>query len=92
MTTGSSRLRTAGSRALGWIGAPAGIPALIDSLEHRDWRVRVSAAKALGAIKDFQPGSQMFACLVDRNVRVRTAATDALRRRDRASHGLAERG
>jgi HEAT repeat protein len=83
LSDGSSRLRAAGGRALGWIGAPAGIPVLVECLEHRDWRVRLSATKALGKIKEFQPGSQLRACLVDRNARVRSAAHYALRRHGR---------
>jgi HEAT repeat protein len=92
MSEGSSRLRAAGGRALGSIGATAGIPVLLDCLENRDWRVRLSAAKALGKIKDFQPSSQMLACLVDRNPRVRSAATCALRRHGRLSNSFVVRG
>ena len=91
MSDGSSRLRAAGGRALGWIGAPAGIPALVECLENRDWRVRLSAAKALGKMKDFQPGSQMLACLADRNARVRSAAQCALRKHGRITNMLAVR-
>jgi hypothetical protein len=92
MSNGSTRLQAAGSRALGWIGAPAGIPALIQCLENHDWRVRLSAAKALGAITSFSPGPQIFACLVDRNPRVRSAAQSALRRHGRALHMFGGRG
>jgi HEAT repeat protein len=89
MGAGSPRLRAAGNRALGWIGAPAGIPVLLESLEHHDWRVRASAAKALGVIKGFQPGSQMIACSMDRNPRVRRAAQNVLRKSGHASYYLA---
>lgn len=89
MGAGSSRFRTAGNRALGWIGAPAGIPVLVESLEHHDWRVRASAAKALGVIKGFQPGPQMIACSMDRNARVRKAAHNVLRKSGHASRHLA---
>jgi hypothetical protein len=92
ISEGSSRLRAAGSRALGSIGATAGIPVLLDCLENRDWRVRLSAAKALGKIKDFQPSSQMLACLVDRNPRVRSAATCALHKHGRRSNSFLVRG
>ncbi|TMD80694.1 MAG: HEAT repeat domain-containing protein [Chloroflexi bacterium] len=93
MSDGSPRLRAAGGRALGWIGAPAAIPVLVECLENTDWRVRLSAAKALGNIKDFQPGSQMLAaCLVDRNARVRSAAQCALRRHGRVPNMFAVRG
>jgi HEAT repeat protein len=87
--SGSSRLRAAGSRALGWIGAPAGIPVLVESLEHPDWRVRASAAKALGVIKGFQPSPQVIACAVDRNPRVRKAAQSLLRKSSHATHNFA---
>jgi HEAT repeat protein len=89
MGAGSSRLRAAGNRALGWIGAPAGIPVLVESLEHHDWRVRASAAKALGVIKGFQPGSQMIACSMDRNTRVRKAALNVLRKSGHTSYHFA---
>ena len=53
--------------------------------------MRLSAAKALGKMKDFQPGSQMLACLADRNARVRIAAQCALRRHGRITNMLAVR-
>ena len=87
MGVGSARLSAASSRALGWIRSTDGIPVLVEALEHRDWRVRMSAAKALGGIDSFRPGSQLLACLVDRNASVRSAAQNALRRRGR--HPLA---
>ena len=63
------------------------------SNQQSAWRVRLSAAKALGNIKDFQPGSQMLAaCLVDRNARVRSAAQCALRRHGRVPNMFAVRG
>jgi len=65
---------------------------LVECLESTHWRVRLSAAKALGKIKDFQPGSQMLACLVDRNARVRSAAHCAFRRHGRVPNMFAVRG
>lgn len=88
MAAGSSKVRTAGSRALGWLRAADAIPALVECLGHRDWRVRMSAAKALGGISGFQPGSQLMACLVDRHSRVRAAADLALRRRGGRAHAV----
>jgi HEAT repeat protein len=84
LRSGSRRARKASSRALGWLGAPAGIPELTLALEHRDWWVRMSAAKALGAISAYRPGTVLRACLADRNARVRRSAQDAIRRLGRA--------
>ena len=80
LRSGPRRVRTASSRALGWIGAPAGIPELSLALEHRDWWIRMSAAKALGAIPSYRPGPQLHACLEDRNPRVRRSARAALQK------------
>ena len=80
LRSGTRRARTASSRALGWLGAPAAIPDLTFALEHRDWWLRMSAAKALGAIPSYRPGPQLRACLDDRNPRVRRSASAALRR------------
>lgn len=79
----SARNRAASCRALGWIRSTDGIPVLVEALEHRDWRVRMSASKALGGISSFRAGSQLLACLVDRNPNVRAAAQNTLRRRGR---------
>jgi HEAT repeat protein len=81
LRSGTRRARSASCRALGWLGAPAGIPELTLALEHRDWWIRMSAAKALGAIPTYQPGPQLRGCLEDRNPRVRRSTRDALRRR-----------
>lgn len=80
LMSGSRKARKASSRALGWLGGPAGIPELTLALEHRDWWVRMSAAKALGAIPAYRPDRLLRACLVDRNPRVRRSAQDAIRR------------
>jgi len=80
LRSGSRRARKASSRALGWLGAPAVIPELTLALEHRDWWVRMSAAKALAAIPAYRPDHLLQACLVDRNPRVRRSAQDAIRR------------
>jgi HEAT repeat protein len=78
--SGSRWARIASCRALGWLGAPAGVLELTLALANRDWRVRMSAAKALGAIPAYRPGPQLQACLTDRNPRVQRSARDALRR------------
>jgi len=80
LRSGSRRVRTASSRALGWLGAPAGVTELTLALGHRDWWVRMSAAKALGAIPTYRPGPHLQTCLIDRNPRVQRSARDALRR------------
>ncbi|TMD36280.1 MAG: HEAT repeat domain-containing protein [Chloroflexi bacterium] len=80
---GSRRSRTASGRALGWLGAPAGIPELTLALKHPDWRDRMAAAKALGAIRAYRPGTELWACLTDRNPRVQRSARDALRKLSR---------
>jgi len=78
--SGGRRARIASCRALGWLGAPAGVAELTLALEHRDWWIRMSAAKALGAIPSYRPGPQLRGCLEDRNPRVRRSARDAMRR------------
>jgi HEAT repeat protein len=80
LRSGSRRARVASCRALGWLGAPAGVLELTFALANRDWWVRMSAAKALGAIPTYRPGPQLHACLMDRNPRVQRSARDALRR------------
>jgi len=80
LRSGSRRARIASCRALGWLGAPAGVLELTLALADRDWWVRMSAAKALGAIPAYRPGPQLQACLTDRNPRVQRSARDALRR------------
>jgi len=83
LRSGSRRARIASCRALGWLGAPAGVAELTLALEHRDWWVRMSAAKALSAIPTYRPGPQLHACLLDRNPRVQRSARDAIRRLSR---------
>lgn len=83
LRAGSQRSRIASGRALGWLGAPAGISQLTVALKHPDWRDRMSAAKALGAIRTYHPGAELQACLSDRNPRVQRSARDALRKLSR---------
>jgi HEAT repeat protein len=47
-----SSLRAAAAEALGEIGVPVAVPALVDALEHPDAEVRVQAAVALGKVSD----------------------------------------
>lgn len=78
LESGSNRVRMVSCRALGWIGSPSGIPFLTSALGHPDWRIRLSAAKALAMI-DHAPGAELRACVADRNHRVHRAALNALR-------------
>jgi HEAT repeat protein len=77
---GSRRERAISCRALGWIGAVTAIPAITEALTERDWKVRMSAAKALGALRARESRHEVRYLLADRNPRVRTAARQALRR------------
>ncbi len=91
MAGGTRQMRVACCRALGWIGAPVGVEALCTALGECDWRVRVAAAKALGSISTYRPGTLLRMCLTDRNPRIRHAARDAMRRLSRrASAGRRE--
>jgi HEAT repeat protein len=80
MAGGSRRMRIVCSRALGWIGAPVSVEALSSALGDPDWRVRMSAAKALGSISQYQPGALLQMCLADRHPRVQRGARDAIRK------------
>jgi HEAT repeat protein len=63
-----------------WSCAPVAAQALSAALADRDWRVRMSAARALGSIPAYQAGAQLHMCLADRNPRVQRGARDAIRR------------
>ena len=61
------------------IGAPA-VERLVSALRDERWRVRESAAKALGLLKDTRAVDGLIAALRDRDGSVRTIATEALGR------------
>ncbi len=61
------------------IGAPA-VERLVYALRDERWRVRESAAKALGLIKDTRAVDGLIAALRDRDGSVRTIAAEALGR------------
>jgi HEAT repeat protein len=83
---GSRRERVVSCRALGWIGATTAIEAVTSALDDRDWKVRMSAAKALGALRAHAAARELHELVVaDRNPRVREAARLALRRME--AHG-----
>lgn len=77
---GSRRMRAACGRALGWIDAPVSIQALNTALSDPEWRVRLSAVKALGRTSTYMPGAPLRMCLTDPNPKVLRAANDVRRR------------
>ena len=64
-------------RSLKRIGRLA-VPALIESLQHRDALIRSEAATALGEIRDASAVSSLNEALKDENEGVRRAASEAL--------------
>jgi HEAT repeat protein len=88
VSTGTRRERAISCRALGWIGAEGAVPVVAQALNDRDWRIRVSAAKALGALRAEGLSDRLRELeLVDRNPRVRASARNALRRIATATGG-----
>lgn len=81
---GSRRERVISCRALGWIGAATAIPLIRAGLEDRDWKIRLSAAKALGTLRASSCRAELAYLRTDRNQRVRKAAKQALYLIDRA--------
>jgi HEAT repeat protein len=77
---GSRRERVISCRALGWIGDATSIPVITEALADPDWKLRMSAAKALGALRARSARQELRYLYADRNSRVREAARLALRR------------
>jgi HEAT repeat protein len=75
---GSRRERVISCRALGWIGAATAIPLIRDALLDRDWKIRRSAAKALGALRASSCRPELEYLSIDPNPRVRKAAKQAM--------------
>lgn len=75
---GSRRERVISCRALGWIGAGTAIPLIRAGLADRDWKIRLSAAKALGTLRASSCRRELEYLYADRNPRVRKAAKQAL--------------
>jgi HEAT repeat protein len=75
---GNRRERVISCRALGWIGAATTIPLIRDALNDRDWKIRMSAAKALGALRAASCRTELVELGLDRNPRVRKAANQSL--------------
>ena len=55
---------------------------ITEALNDREWKLRVSAAKALGALRARDSRHEIRYLLADRNPRVRAAARQALRQID----------
>jgi hypothetical protein len=77
---GSRKEKVISCRALGWIGAATAVPVIEDALDDKDWKIRMSAAKALGALHATGSRRSLEALHADRNPKVRKAAQQALRR------------
>lgn len=77
---GSRRERVVSCRALGWIGSGTAIPLLTAALLDRDWKIRMSAAKALGGLHAKPANDALKHLHADLNPRVRAAARQALNR------------
>ena len=75
---GSRRERVISCRALGWIGSGTAVPMLTGALRDGDWKTRMSAAKALGALRARSAKDDLKYLQIDPNVRVRKAAQNAL--------------
>ena len=80
MERGSRRERVISCRALGWIGSGTAVPVITRALADRDWKIRMSAAKALGALHAHSAKNDLKYLHIDRNARVRKAAEQALYR------------
>lgn len=79
LDSGSGRERAASCRALGWLGAKSAVPIIANALGDRDWRVRVSAVKALAALQAHLYFDRLDALSRDRDPRVRKVAISASR-------------
>lgn len=89
---GSRRERVISCRALGWIGAATAVPLIRDGLGDRDWKIRLSAAKALGALRASSCRRELEDLHTDPNPRVRKAAKQALYLIDRVPTKRPARG
>jgi len=78
LQSGSPSVRAHTATALGRIGDPSAVPALIKALKDPDRAVRREAAKALGFMKDNRAVPGLMEALSDRDVNVRTYAVYAL--------------
>ena len=85
---GSRREKVISCRALGWIGLGTAVPMLTSALRDQDWKTRMSAAKALGALHARSARDDLKFLQIDPNARVRKAAQNALHQlREATPHG-----
>ena len=68
------------ARSLSYLGDQAAGPGLIAALIDEHWRVRMTAAQALGRLKVSESLDDLVELLGDEHERVRAAAVTALRR------------
>jgi HEAT repeat protein len=80
LAAGSRGERAAACRALGWIGATTALPMIADSMRDADWRVRMSAVKALARLRGVGYADELDALRTDPNPRVRKAVYFAMLR------------
>jgi HEAT repeat protein len=80
LSAGSRGERVASCRALGWIGAEIALPMVADSLRDADWRVRMSAVKALARLGGVGYVVELDALRTDPNPHVRKAVYFAMLR------------
>jgi HEAT repeat protein len=78
LAQGSRRERVISCRALGWIGSRVAVPEITSALQDRDWKIRMSAAKALGTLRAHSARDDLHYLKIDPNARVRKAAQHAL--------------
>jgi HEAT repeat protein len=80
LAAGSRGERAAACTALGWIGAATALPMVAESLRDPDWRVRMSAVKALARLHGVGYVVELDALRTDPNARVRRAVYFAMLR------------
>lgn len=80
LVRGTRQQRIVSCRALGWIGSWTAIPLIEAALDDREWKVRMSAAKALHSLHVRLSSHQVDALLADRHHRVRKEGLTMLRR------------
>lgn len=79
-TGGSERLRKSAAKALGLLGNPDAIDALVVALSDKDFKVRKSAARSLGQIGDERAAPALAAAVDDPDYTVGKHAQEALAR------------
>ncbi len=78
VTDSDARVRRRAATAIGRVGLPAGIPALVGALGDADTDVRAAAAFALGLVRSKTAVEPLITALADAQPIVRARAADAL--------------